>query len=241
MKKGFHEPGDKPRRFYKDVSVIAEPGGFQVKLDGRNVRSPKGGVLVLPTRALADLVAAEWAAQTDVIELAEMNVTRLAFTALEAIPPARDGVAQQVADFAGSDLLCYHAEEPEALTARQLEHWVPVLDRADRELELVFLRTMGILHRAQPGETLERVKALALELDDFALAGLAFGTSLFGSAVLAFALQRGWLNGEQAYELSRLDEAYQQEKWGIDEEAAERTARLFEEAKMLDRWFRALG
>ncbi|MES2897773.1 MAG: ATP12 family protein [Pseudomonadota bacterium] len=241
MKKGFHEPGDKPRRFYKDVSVIAEPGGFQVKLDGRNVRSPKGGVLVLPTRALADLVAAEWTAQTDVIELAEMNVTRLAFTALEAIPPARDGVAQQVADFAGSDLLCYHAEEPEALATRQLEHWVPVLDRADRELELVFLRTMGILHRAQPDETLERVKALALELDDFALAGLAFGTSLFGSAVLAFALQRGWLNGEQAYELSRLDEAYQQEKWGIDEEAAERTARLFEEAKMLDRWFRALG
>ncbi|MDP3854050.1 ATP12 family chaperone protein [Phenylobacterium sp.] len=241
MKKGFHEPGDKPRRFYKDVSVVAEAGGFQVKLDGRNVRSPKGGVLVLPTRALADLAAAEWAGQVDVIELAGMNVTRLAFTALEAVPQARDGVAQQVADFAGSDLLCYYAEEPQALAARQTHHWSPLLDRAERELGLVFLRAAGIVHRAQPDETLARVKALVLELDDFALAGVAFGTSLFGSAVLALTLQRGWLTGEQAYELSRLDEAYQQEKWGIDEEAAERTARLFEESTMLDRWFRALG
>lgn len=241
MKKGFHEPGDKPRRFYKDVSVAAEGGGFQIKLDGRNVRSPKGGVLVLPTRALADLAAAEWASQADVIELAGMNVTRLAFTALEAVPQARDGVAQQVADFAGSDLLCYYAEEPQALAARQTQYWSPLLDRAQRELGLVFLRAVGIVHRAQPDETLAQVKALALELDDFALAGVAFGTSLFGSAILALTLQRGWLTGEQAYELSRLDEAYQEEKWGIDEEAAERTARLFEESTMLDRWFRALG
>jgi chaperone required for assembly of F1-ATPase len=241
VKKGFIEPGAKPKRFYKDVTVAAEDGGFAVKLDGRNVRSPKGGKLNVPTPALADLIAAEWAGQGEVIEMAEMHATRLAFTATEAIPPAREATADQIADYAASDLLCYFAGEPESLHQRQVEAWEPVLHRAERELTLVFVRTTGITHAAQPQETLAKVKALALELDDFNLTGVAFGTPLFGSGVLAFALQRGWLTGEEAYTLSRVDEAYQQEKWGIDEEAAERTARLLAEAQMLERWFKALA
>ncbi len=143
----------------------------------------------------------------------------------------RDATAAQIADYAASDLLCYFAGEPESLHLRQVEAWEPVLRRAEHELALVFARTTGIIHTAQPEETLAKVKALALELDDFRLTGVAFGTPLFGSAVLAFALERGWLTGEEAFTLSRVDEAYQQEKWGIDEEAAERTARLFEESR----------
>src|SRR3546814_10314664 len=99
------------------------------------------------------------------------------------------------------------------------------------------VRAAGIVHREQPRETLAGVKAAALELDDFGLAGLAYGAALFGSAILALALQRGWLNGEQAFELSRLDEAWQESQWGVDAEAAERTARLRSEAAMLERWF----
>lgn len=240
VQKGFIEPGEKPRRFYKDVAVVAEDGGFSVKLDGRNVRSPRGGKLNVPTQKLAELVAAEWAGQGDHIELATMHVTRLAFTATEAVPQAREATAGQIAEYAASDLLCYFATEPEGLYTRQTEAWEPVLRRAEHELTLVFARTTGIIHTAQPEETLAKVKALALELDDFRLTGVAFGTPLFGSAVLAFALQRGWLNGEEAFTLSRVDEAYQQEKWGIDEEAAERTARLLEESQLLERWFKAL-
>jgi chaperone required for assembly of F1-ATPase len=241
VKKGFIEPGAKPKRFYKDVTVVAEDGGFAVKLDARNVRSPKGGKLTVPTQALADLIADEWAGQGEMIEMAEMHATRLAFTATEAIPPAREATADQIAEYAASDLLCYFAGEPESLHQRQVEAWEPVLHRAERELTLVFVRTTGIIHAAQPEETLAKVKALALELDDFNLTGVAFGTPLFGSGVLAFALQRGWLTGEEAYTLSRVDEAYQQEKWGVDEEAAERTARLLGEAQMLERWFKALA
>lgn len=241
MKKGFIEPGAKPRRFYKDVAVVAEEGGFAVKLDGRNVRSPKGGKLNVPTRALADMVAAEWAGQGEVIEMADMAITRLAFTATEAIPPARDATAEQVAEYAASDLLCYFAGEPESLHQRQVEAWEPILQRVERELAVVFVRTTGITHTAQPEETLAKIKALALELDDFNLTGVAFGVPLFGSGILAFALHRGWLTGEEAFTLSRVDEAYQQEKWGIDEEAAERTARLLIESQMLEQWFKALA
>ena len=240
MQKGFHEPGEKPRRFYKAVDVRPGEGGFQVLLDGRSPRSAKGAKLSAPTEALAQMLAEEWAAQGEFIDMQVMAATRLAFTALEAIPPARDAVAQQFADYAGSDLICYFAEEPAALVQRQEEHWGPVLDRAEQELALAFVRAAGIRHQAQPETTLATVKALALESDDFGLAGLAFGAPLFGSAILTLALQKGWLTAEQAHALSRVDEAYQEEKWGIDDEAAERTARLLEESKMLARWFRAL-
>ncbi len=241
MQKGFIEPGEKPKRFYKDVTVVAEDGAFSVKLDGRNVRSPRGGKLAVPTEALAQLVAAEWAGQGEFIEMPAMHVTRLAFTATEAVPKAREATADQIAQYAASDLLCYFSERGDSLYERQVAAWEPVLRRAEQELALVFQRATGIIHTAQPEETLAKVKALALELDDFALTGVAFGTPLFGSAVLALALQCGWLTGEEAWSLSRVDEAYQEEKWGVDEEAAERTARLLAEAQMLEAWFKALA
>ena len=241
MAKGFKEPGEKPRRFYKTVEVRAADDGFEVTLDGRILRSPRGGKLVAPTRAIAEMCAEEWAGQGEHIEMAAMHVTRLAFTAVEAIPPARDAVADQIAQYAGSDLLCYFADSGNSLYDRQVAGWEPVLRRAEHELALVFQRATGIVHAEQPEATLDKVKALALDLDDFALTGVAFGTPLFGSAVLALSLQRGWLTGEEAWTLSRIDEAYQEEKWGVDEEAAERTARLLEEARMLESWFKALA
>jgi chaperone required for assembly of F1-ATPase len=145
-----------------------------------------------------------------------------------------------VARYAGSDLLCYFAEEPQRLVQRQALAWSPLLDWAEAELGLRLERTAGIVHCPQPPETLARVQALAAELDDFALAGLAHATPLFGSAVLALAVQRRRLSGPEAFAVSRLDEAHQEEQWGVDEEAAARTARLQMEAEMLDAWFPAL-
>jgi chaperone required for assembly of F1-ATPase len=244
LQKGFKEPGEKPRRFYKAVDVVEVPpgegGGFAVRLDGRNVRGPKGGRVVLPTRALADQVAEEWAGQGETLDVAGMHATRLANTAIDSIPQAREATAQSVADYAASDLICYFAEGPTGLVERQVHGWEPVLLRIEAEAKLAFVRAAGIVHQAQPQETLAQVKALALELDDFGLTGLAFGAALFGSAILAIALQRGWLTGEQAFELSRLDEAWQEDQWGVDAEAAQRTQRLNGEAVMLERWFRGL-
>jgi chaperone required for assembly of F1-ATPase len=240
LARGFVEPGEKPRRFYKAAAVAAVEGGYGVKLDGRDLRGPKGVQLALPTEALAQLVAEEWAAQGEHLELATMHATRLANTAVESVPRAREATADQVAQYAASDLVCYFAEGPAELVEREAALWGPVLDRLEAEEELRFVRAAGVVHRAQPPETLAEIKALALALDDFTLTGLAFGTALFGSAVLAIALARGWLAGAEAFDLSRLDEAWQEEKWGVDAEAAERAARLREEAVLLERWFAAL-
>ncbi|MGA0606857.1 ATP12 family chaperone protein [Phenylobacterium sp. VNQ135] len=240
--KGFIEPGEKPRRFYKDVSVVeADDGGFGILLDGRNLRTPQGRVFRAPTRAVADQVAEEWAGQGEHLDLANMHANRLANTALESIPGNRDAVAAQMAQYAGADLVCYYAEGPAALVDRQAAAWGPLMDRAEAEEALAFVRAEGIIHRDQPQATLERVRALALELDDFTLAGFAFGVALFGSTVLAIALLRGWVGGVEAFELSRIDEAFQEEKWGVDAEAAERADRLRSEAAVLERWFRGLA
>lgn len=240
VQKGFIEPGEKPRRFYETVAVEAGEGGWRVLLDGRPPRSSRGAALLAPTRALAELVAAEWEAQARHVDLAVMHATRLAFTALEAVPTAREAVADQIVRYAGNDLLCYPAEAPEGLRARQAAEWGPVLERARAELGVALEPSQGILHREQPAHAMEAVRRHALSADDFTLSGLAFGVPLFGSAVLALGLWRGWFSGEDAFALSRVDEAWQESQWGIDEEAAERTAGLLSEARMLEAWFRGL-
>lgn len=228
------------KRFYKAAEAASLDGGFGVLLDGRKARTPSGAVLALPTRAVADLVAAEWGAQGDWIMFNAMPACRHAFTAIDRVSAARAETAGEVARFAGSDLLCYFAVDPVALIARQNERWGPLLDWAQSDLGLTFIRTSGIIPQPQPPETLSRVEQLASDLDDFSLAGLAWASALLGSSILAFALQRGRLSGEEAFELARLDETFQEERWGVDAEAAQRAAGMREEALVLERWFGAL-
>jgi chaperone required for assembly of F1-ATPase len=241
LTKGKAKALGRPRRFYAAVGVGGLAGGFSVLLDGRAVKTPAGAAFELPTTALAQLSAAEWGLQGEEIDFAEMPITRLAFTAIDRAPAARAEVAEDAASYADADVLCYFAEGPAPLVERELHRWGPLLDWAERDLGVRLERASGITHRPQPPEALERVRALALELDDFALTGLAASAGLFKSAVLALALQRGELSGETAFELSRLDEAFQEEKWGVDEEAAHRTAALRREAIALEKWFKALS
>ena len=238
--RGFKEPGEAPRRFYKAVAVAPTDEGFAVALDGRTPKSPAGRPLVLPTEPLARLVAAEWAAQGEHLALANMAATRLAWTAIDRVTEAHTEVAAEVARYAGSDLTCYLAEQPAALVERQARLWAPLRDWAEDELGVALHPVQGVIHKPQPVATLLRAEKLAEALDDFALTGLAHATALFGSAVLGLALQRGRLSGEEAFALSRLDDAFQEEQWGVDAEAAERTQKLAAEAVMLERWFAAL-
>ena len=232
---------EKPRRFYKVVDTAPADVGFAVRLDGRTPRSPGGRLLEVPTETLAELIALEWRAQGEFIDMASMRLTRLAYTALDGVAQTREATAQLLADYAGTDLVCYFAEGPMSLVDRQEAAWGPLLEWADFDLGIPLARAHGILHRPQPPQSLAQVKALALEGDHFRLAGLAFGAALFGSAVLTLALAQGRLTGAEAFELSRLDEAYQEELWGVDEAAAARTAAMAGDAAMLEQWFRALA
>lgn len=239
-RKGFRESEERIKRFWSEVTVAPGEGGWSVLLDGRAPRTPAGAALILPTEAAARLVSDEWAAQGEHLDPATMPATRLAATAIDRIPQARVETAEEIARYAGSDGLCYFADGPQALIARQDAEWGPWLAWAERDLGVRLIRAEGIAHVAQPAESLNRVRDLALALDDFSLTGLATAVGLFGSAVLALAVQRGALSGEAAFDLSRLDEAFQEAQWGVDAEAAERTAARRAEADLLDRWFAAL-
>jgi chaperone required for assembly of F1-ATPase len=195
----------------------------------------------LPTRALAQLVADEWSAQGDEIFFASMPATRLAHTAIDRVRGAKDGIVSMIVESANADLLCYCAEGPERLVNRQKTEWVPLLDWARAELGLAFDLGRGLVHFDQPSETLAAVKALALAMDDFRLAGLALAAQSFGSAILALALVRGRLCGAAAAAAAQLDEIFQASEWGEDQEAAAHGRSGLEEAIMLEAWFVALG
>jgi chaperone required for assembly of F1-ATPase len=218
---------DRPRRFYKVVRAAPRDGGYTVLLDGRGARTPAGAPLVVPTQALADLLAAEWDVQAEQINLSAMPANRLASTVIDRTAAAGAAVAAEVARYAGSDVICYFAEAPSTLVEAQVARWGPLLDWARDALGVELHHVAGVIPRTQPAEA-------------FTQAGVAFATPLFGSAILALALQRGQLHADAAFDLSRLEQAYQEARWGVDAEAVERTAGQREEARMVGRWFEAL-
>lgn len=239
-RKGFRESEERLKRFWTAVDVTPGDDGWSVTLDGRTPKTPAHAKLTLPTEAAARLVAEEWAAQGEFIEPGTMPATRLASTAIDRVSQTREPVADEIAAYAGSDALCYLAEHPTPLVTRQAREWAPWRDWAATELGVVLEPAEGIVHRAQDPAAIARVRDLALSLDDFALTGLATAVPLLGSAVLGLALQRGALTGDAAFDLSRLEEAFQEEQWGIDADNAERTALRRAEAVLLERWFKAL-
>lgn len=213
------------RRFYTEVAVIAGDGGFEIRLDGRPVRTPAHALLALPNPVLADAVAGEWRAQGEVVDPAAMQFTGLANAAIDhvASDPAR--FAADVARYGESDLLCYRADGPQELVARQAAAWDPLLEWARARYDVVFRVTQGILPVPQPPETLERLAQVVTALDPFTLAGLSTVVALTGSLVAGLALVEGGHAPDAIWAAAEIDETWQVEQWGEDGEAAVRAAR----------------
>lgn len=214
-----------PKRFYEQASVVAGEGGFAVRLDGKPVRTPGRALLALPTEAAANLVAAEFEAQAEVIDPVSMPTLRLVNTAIDGVAADPQAVLEDVLRFASSDLLCYRADGPEGLVARQNEHWDPVLDWARSNLGARFNLAEGVIHVEQPREA---IAALGIHLNQRAeplrLAAIHVMTSLTGSALLAIAVDAGEIDVEQAWTAGHVDEDWQIEHWGQDAEAVARRA-----------------
>lgn len=214
------------KRFYKTAGVAAANGGFAVTLDGRPVRTPMGAPLQVPSAALAEALAAEWQDQGEQIEPASMPLTQLANTAIDRVGPLRGAVIDELLNYAGTDLLCYRAEHPAELATRQSGRWQPVLDWAMTRFDAPLLVVTGVMPVAQPAETLAALRRAAEAYEPYRLTALQMATAASGSLVLALALVEGRLDEAEAFAASQLDELYQAELWGEDEEAAARRDRL---------------
>jgi len=219
------------KRFYKTVDVNAEGEGFAVLLDGKPVKTPGGRTMSSPTLALAKGIAAEWREQGPLIDLGRMQLTKALNTALDRVAVHREDVIDELASFAGSDLLCYRAEAPEALVQRQSAVWDHWLKWAARTLGADLAVATGIVHTEQmPGPILQIRSAIAA-LDDFRLTALHTGVTITGSAVLGLAFLAGALTADEAFAASQVDEEFQAERWGRDAEAEGVRARRLEELR----------
>ena len=224
------------KRIYKNVDVAETDGGFAIALGGKPLKTPGGAALVLPTRALADAVAEEWRGQGE--DIVPGPLTRLANTAVERTPRMRGDTAAQIMAFGGSDLLCYRAEAPRDLAARQAEAWDPLLDWATARHGAALTVTAGIGFVDQPAESLSALERAVLAHDDFALTALHAAAALTGSLVLALALADGRLTAKEAFAASRIDESYQAQKWGEDAEASARAVRHLAQLESVERFMR---
>jgi chaperone required for assembly of F1-ATPase len=214
------------KRFYTRAGVAESTGGFAVTLDDKPIRTPSGRQVTLPGREIADAVAAEWEAQQEFLDPLTMPLTRFANSVVDAVGDRADAVAEDIAKYFHSDLLFYRAGYPEVLVAREATHWDPVLFWAADALGAHFILAEGIVHVRQPDSAIAAARA-ALPSDPWSLAALHVVTTLTGSALLALALLRGVLDQDQVWAAAHVDEDWNSEKWGVDEEvAARRAARL---------------
>lgn len=210
----------KAKRFWKEASVEAVERGFTVRLDGRPVKTPAKTLLVVPTKALAEEIAAEWNAQSGLVKPETMPFTRSANSALDKIVPQFDAVVAMLAAYGGTDLLCYRATGPEPLIQRQAAGWNPLLDWSAAELDAPLVATAGVMHIPQPVASLQHLHTLVEAFSPFQLAAFHDLVAISGSLVLALAVTRKRLTPPEAWALSRIDDAWQIEQWGEDEEAA---------------------
>lgn len=225
------------KRFYTEATVAAGDDGFRISLDGRPLRTPAKSLLTLPARPLAEAIASEWRAQQDEIDATTMPMMQLASTAIDRIAPRRDTVVDEIAGYAGTDLLCYRAEAPAKLVERQAATWQPVLDWAALELDAALTVTAGVIPVCQPETAVAAVRRAVSASDDFVLAGLHGLTMALGSVVLALALRDGRIDAEAACAASFLDEDWQAELWGRDADAEARRARISGEIHATARFF----
>lgn len=223
------QPRALPKRFYAEATAAPRGDGHAVHLDGRPLRTPGKLVLILPTAALADAIAAEWATQKDQIDPLSMPLTRLANSVRDQVDGREREVRADIAKYAGSDLVCYRADAPEGLVAAQARAWDPVLDWARISLGCDLAVGTGIVHVSQTAQSRAAVEAAIAPLDGFRLASAHVMTTLLGSVILALAVLRGHLTADQVWAAAHVDEDWQIAKWGADAEAMRRrSARLVE-------------
>ncbi len=228
------------KKFYTSAGVSEGPDGFGVTLDGKQVRTPGKNVLAAPTRDLAEAIAAEWDAQGENIDPMSMPLTRLANSVIDGVAGNVQSVSDDAAKYLETDLLFYRAGFPEALVQKQAEHWDPVLRWATDALGAHFILGEGIVHVRQPENAVAAARN-ALPSEAWPIGAFHVVTTMTGSALLALALKHGLLDGSQVWAAAHVDEDWNSEKWGADEEVAARRASKFRDFEAAARVLKALG
>ena len=228
----------KRARFYRDVTVDRAGEAYRVLLDGKPIRTPAGAPFLLPNENLAQAVAEEWRAQGEKLSVESMPLTKLANTAIDRVAPNRAAWIEQILAFAKSDSICYRAASPQELVARQSAQWDRLLLWARERFGAQFRTATGIGFVEQPPEAVAALGRALAGRDDFALAAINAAATLTRSAIIALAFSEGRLDADEAFAAAELDEIYQAEKWGRDEQALIQSRSKATELTNIARFFR---
>jgi chaperone required for assembly of F1-ATPase len=223
------------KRFYKETSFAAAEGGYAVLLDGKPIRTPAKTKLVVKSRNLAEAMAAEWQAQDETIKPDDLHLTRLAGSVIDLVEPRRAQIIAEIAKYAGTDLLCYRASTPPELVTRQHEAWQRHLDWAGERYAPLAV-TQGIAPLEQAPSALDAYAAVVAAYDSMILGALYLATTAMGSLILALAMIEGRVDAEQAFAAAELDQTFQIERWGKDDEAARRRAGIRDDIALAARF-----
>lgn len=215
----------KTKRFWSATTVVPVDNGYTVQLDGRSVKTPAKELLVVPTEEMARAIAQEWDAQDEKIDPGTMPVTRSANAALDKVRQQKNEVADMIAAYGDSDLICYRATEPKELVERQAKAWDPMLDWAESVLSAPLQPVSGVMHSPQPSDALCSLKDKVHAQCAFKLTALHDLVSLSGSLIIGLAAIENQTDPETLWGLSRVDETWQEELWGKDDEATEHSER----------------
>lgn len=210
----------KAKRFWTKTDVVPCDAGYAIHLDGRAVKTPAKSAFVVPSLTLAQACASEWDAQQGVIKPGSMPMTRYANSAIDKVALQHAEVSDIVAAYGETDLLCYRATDPAALIARQAAGWDPHLAWAAEVLGAPLRVTQGISPIEQDPQSLRRLREITADHGPFLLAALHDLVAITGSLILGLAMAKGTLSSDEAFVLSRIDEDWQAELWGQDEDAS---------------------
>jgi chaperone required for assembly of F1-ATPase len=219
------------RRFYKEATAVADNEVWRITLDGKVVKTPARNPLSLPTRALAEAIAVEWAAQEAKVKPDTMPLMQLASTAIDRVAPDRDRIIAETAGYAATDLVCYRADGPDELIARQATQWDPLIDWLRERYDVSLKKAAGVMAIPQSDQALAALTRAVAAQDDFRLTALGVMTGAAGSLAIGLALLEGRISPEDAAAAAQLDELYQAERWGVDPEAEKR--RLAQKADLV--------
>lgn len=207
------------KRFYREVAVRADDaGGYAVALDDRPIRTPKREFLAVPTQQLAQKIAEEWIAQGEDIAPSTMPLTGMANASIDLIAPDIAAFAKPLAAFGESDLLCYRAPEA-GLAAVEAAGWNPILNWAETHYGVEFRLVTGIIHQPQPTATVAGLAEALASHNAWRLAALSPLITIAGSLVIALAMVERAFDAESLWQAVTLDERWQEEKWGVDDQA----------------------
>lgn len=224
------------KRFYREATVAPVAEGFTVLLDGKTLRTPAKNELIVASRALAEAIAAEWQGQEATVKPLALPLTRLVSTAIDRVAPRHNEIVAEVTKYAGTDLLCYRAATPAELAARQHALWQPLLDWADARFDARLVVTHSITPVAQPTEALAALERAVAAHGAMELMALHLATTACGSLILGLALLAGRLSPAEAFAAAELDESFEIERWGEDQEQTARRAALEEDIVLAARF-----